>query len=40
MIDYKLAFLGCAKMGAGGVGKHDVSCILEDVPFKTWNEKK
>ena len=40
MIDYKLAFPGRAKMGAGGVGKHDFSCILEDVPFKTWNEKK
>ena len=40
MIDYKQAFLECTKMGAGGVGKHDVSCILEDVPFKAWNEKK
>ena len=40
MIDYKPAFPGCAKMRTGGVGKHDVYCILEDVPFKAWNEKK
>lgn len=40
MIDYNLVFPGCTKMGAGGVGKHDVSYILKDVPFKALNEKK